>query len=158
MAVSTLKNIYGPLWPLGLIVVATKGTPVSIMSLVDATSANAPETASTAAGLQTTTTGMYEYASCAAYDILLTPMKSVNPVVANTGAIYVVMYPLRTAGTGNNADPGVLVMTIPPFTAGTLTPVHLSSTVGRLSSHFNPYNLYLDSDNNSDGAIVTLLI
>jgi hypothetical protein len=162
MAVSVVKAFYGPLWPLGIIVVGTSGTPVGIMSLVDAGSYNAPETASTAGGLDPYPQLQAEYANCAAYDVIITPMKSVGPVVANTGSIYVVMYPLRTgSGAGNKTDSGAIVLTIPPInfaSTGAPQPYHLSTCISGFQSKFNPYNLYLDADNSADGALVTLMI
>lgn len=152
MTLSIAKQPSGPLWPLGLIVVSSTGTPVSIMSLVDSTSLNAPDTATVAYG-PTTTATQYEYASVEVEDIIITPMKSVGPVVANTGAIYVILNKIG-AGTGNKTDSGATVMTIATGAA----PTHLKTMLSNLQSKINPYNIYIDADNSNDGALVTLLI
>jgi hypothetical protein len=44
VANSVCKDKQGPVWPLGNIIVAAAGTPVNIMSLVDASNVNQPET------------------------------------------------------------------------------------------------------------------
>lgn len=147
MPLSVLKNINGPDWPLGLITVAASGTPVGIMSLVDPNSYNAPETV--------TSTNTQEYSAGRCYDIIFWPVKSVNTVTANTGYIYIVRYSGRTVGTGNKADTGVMIATVP----NTQLPFHLSSVLpDSAPPKFNPYDYYIDADNTGDGALVTLLI
>ena len=44
MTLSVDKSYVGPIWCLGNIIVTVPGTPVSIMSLVDSSNANAPGT------------------------------------------------------------------------------------------------------------------
>jgi hypothetical protein len=143
MSLSVLQNRNGPLWPLGLITVAASGTPVGLMSLVDSSSYNAPETA--------TSTHTAEYASAQACDIIITPTKSIAPVTANTGAIYLL---LVGTGSNNKTDSGVIVLTI----ATSSGPVHLSTVISRLQAKFDAYQMYLDADNSGDGALVTLVI
>lgn len=143
---SVLKQIGGPDWPLGQIVVPTPGTPVGIMSLVDPTSVNAPQTQSSASSL--------EYTPARAMDIIITPVHSLAPFVANTGVIYLLRKNSATVGTGNRADPGVIVLAL-TATAG---PFHLSHASSTLEIRFNGYDYFLDADTASDGALITLLL
>jgi hypothetical protein len=143
MGNSIHKDIQGVDWPLGNIAVVTPGTYVSIMSLIDAASVNAPETA--------TTTSADEYTRVAS-QIIIGGFKagSTTKLVANTGNIYVVR--LATSGNGGLHDTGVIVMTIPSGVTGVLGSAALVRNV------FDLYRYYIDADNAGDGAQVTALI
>ncbi len=144
MANSVMKDKQGPDWPLGLIVVPTPGSPVSLMSLVDASNLDAP-------GTQTPgTSGSGEY-TVRAQQIIFQACKSVGPVVDNTGAIYIVRVG-QGAGTGNKADSGAIVAVIQPGFTFTLASAPLNRNV------FSPYRYRIDADTASDGCLVTLII
>lgn len=135
---------YGPDWPLGLITVATSGSPVNIMSVVDSANTDAPGTATPG------TAGAAEYSpNC--QQIIFTAIKSTGPVVDNTGAIYVVRAPVGT-GTGNKADTGAIVAIIQP--GGTFT----LGGPPAARQEFSPYRYWIDADTNGDGCIPVLII
>jgi hypothetical protein len=148
MGVTVHKDKQGPVWPLGQIAVATPGTQVSIMSLVDPSSVNAPETATPG------TVGSDEY-TCRAYAIIFMPFKAGSGTIlaANTSnkLVYVVRKP--TAGNGGTADTGVVVIALrpgdPPFV---LTGAALNRNM------FNLYEFFIDADSAGDGMQVTALI
>jgi hypothetical protein len=147
MALSVMKDRFGPDWPLGLITVAASGTPVNIMSVVDASNANAPQTATpTSSG----GVGGNEY-SVLCQQIIFQACKSVGPVVDNTGAIYVLRAPAGS-GTGNKTDSGVIVAILQPGQTYTL------GGPPRARQEFSPYRYWIDSDTSADGCLVTLII
>lgn len=138
---------FGPDWPLGLITVATSGTPVNIMSVVDSTNRNAPQTATpTTAGA----VGGNEY-SVLCQQIIFQAIKSVGPAVDNTGAIYIVRAPVGT-GTGNKADSGAIIKILQPGETFFLSSAPLKA------EEFGPYRYSIDADTNGDGCLVTLII
>lgn len=138
----------GPDWPLGAIAVPVPGTPVSIMSLVDATNVNAPETApsSTTPG---TATGDEYTASC--QQIMFQGFKSNagTGMVSNVGNIYIMR---KGPGTSNRTDFGAMVAVLPP--GQTL----FIASAPRNRDQFSPYRYYVDADNANDAVLVTLLI
>lgn len=144
MANSIHKDRFGPDWPLGLITVAASGTPVSIMSVVDPSSLNAPGTATPG------TAGANEY-SVLCQQILFTACKSVGPVVDNTGAIYVLRAPAGS-GTGNKTDSGVIIAIIQPGFTFALASAPMTRET------FSPYRYFIDADTTADGCLVTLII
>jgi len=133
----------GPDWPLGSIIVVTPGTPVSIMSLVDASNNNAPETG--------TTTSSDEYTALC-QQIMVQGFKSNAGVglTPNTGNIYVVRK--GTTGSGNKNDYGVIVLCVLPGQT------MFVSSAPRNRNEFSPYRYYIDADNANDAAQVTLWI
>lgn len=139
----------GPDWPLGLITVATSGTPVGIMSVVDPTGTAQPHTA-TPSVPPGTYEALPEY-TVAAQQIIFQAVKSTGPVVANTGAIYVVRQKVGS-GTGNKADTGSIVAIIQP--GGTF----ILGSSAQVVNVFSPYRYSIDADTNGDGCLVTLLI
>lgn len=144
MALSVQKDRFGPDWPLGLIVVAASGTPVNIMSLVDASNVNAPQTATPG------TAGANEY-TVLCQQIFFQAIKSTGPAVDNTGAIYI----LRAGaggGSGNKTDPGSIIKIIQPGETFYLSsaPLH--------AEQFNPYRYFIDADTNADACLCTLII
>jgi len=150
---SVHKDKYGPVWPLGLIVVVTPGTPVNIMSLVDAAKANAPETAVTFGP-----SANAEYTE-RAWKITFTACKAgaSHGLVANTGNIYI-MKP-GAQGAGNRDDYGsmVAVMTQGAATAGEFPEVVLDSAALNRNT-LSPYEFLIDADNAGDSCLVTLSI
>jgi len=148
MANSVEKLPYGPIWPLGNITVATPGTPVGIMSLVDPSAYNQPETPSS--------TNSYEY-TVAAQQILFIAQKpgASHGTQVNAGNVYLVMYAARTgSGAGNRDDMGTLIWTFANTAGSNL--FLASAPLDR--NKYNPYALYLDADNAGDGCSVSLLI
>lgn len=149
MANSLLLNPQGPVWPLGSIKVLTPGTPVNIMSLVDPTSLNAPETATPSA---TGPAGSDEYTR-RAYAIIFSGLKSggATRLSANSGTVYVILKPLAAAG--GSSDVGVIVIALrstdAPFL---LTAPALDHNI------FNLYEFYIDADQANDCCQVTALI
>lgn len=146
MTLSVQKDRFGPDWPLGLITVAASGSPISIMSLVDASSANAPQTATPTA---TGGVGGNEY-SVLCQQIIFEAIKSVGPAVDNTGAIYIVR--AGVAGLGNKTDSGSIIKILQPGETFFLSsaPLH--------AEQFSPYRYSIDADTNGDGCLVTLII
>lgn len=146
MANSVHKDRQGPVWPLGSIVVPTPGTYVSIMSLVDPTQANAPESPTPG------TAGADEYTS-RAQQIIFQGFKAgaVPPkLTANTGNVYVVRKAL--AGAGGASDIGTVVAVIAP--GG-------SFILGSAALNRNVYSLYeylIDADTANDACQVTAII
>ena len=132
----------GPDWPIGNIVVATPGTPVPIMSLVDAAAAGSPSTPTSS------TTDEYT-ATC--NQIVVQGFKGSAPMSINVGNVYLVRKGVGS-GTGNRADQGAIVLIIPPGQTGVLG----SSSL--VKNAFNPYRYYLDADNAGDAGQITLLI
>ena len=142
MANSVHLDKQGPDWPLGSIVVPTPGTPVPIMSLVDPAAAGSPSTPTS------TTTDEY---TVACNQIVVQGMKGNSPMVNNSGNVYLVRKGVG-AGTGNRADNGAIVLTIPPGQTGVL------GSAAVVKNAFNPYRYSLDADNANDAGQITLLI
>jgi hypothetical protein len=147
MANTVLQDRNGPDWPLGFINVVTPGTPVNIMSLVDATNVNDPATATPG------TAGANEYTP-RAYQINFTGVRlgASHGLRDNQANAYVVRFAAKGAGSGNYDDPGVIVAVIKPGQTFVLTAAALNRNV------FSPYRYYIDADTASDGALVTMLI
>lgn len=143
---SVMLDQFGPDWPLGMIVVATPGTPVSIMSLVDSASVNAPNTATT-----TGTAGEYEY-SPSVQQIIFQAVKAgaSHGVQNNTGNIYIVRKGVQ--GAGNRDDYGAMVFSLAPGANLFLSSAPLERNV------FSPYRYFVDADTAGDSALVTLII
>ena len=144
MANSVLQSRRGPIWPLGSIVVVTPGTPVNLMSLVDPTSVNAPQTATPG------TAGADEY-TVKCNQIIIQGVKSNagTGLANNTGNIYLI---LKGKGSNNRTDTGCIVVTIAAGQTFILAPSAQNAEV------FNPYLLFLDADNANDAGQVTLII
>jgi hypothetical protein len=143
---SVQKDRQGPDWPLGFIEVVTPGTPVSIMSLVDPTSVNAPESP--------TSTTSNEY-TVAAQQILFmgyTPFGTAtgHGLTFNIGNVYIMRRGVQ--GLGNRDDYGSLVKVLAPGETFYLASAALVRNV------YSPYRYYIDADNTTDGAIVTLIM
>lgn len=146
MADSVMLDTQGPDWPLGVIVVATPGTPVNIMSLVDSASVNAPNTATTVG-----TAKEQEYtARCNQIQFQAFKKGSSHGLALNTGNIYIVRQGVQ--GAGNRDDYGAIVWVLQPGQTWSLG----SPAANR--NGFSPYRYYIDADNASDAALVTLVI
>lgn len=146
MTASVQQDRSGPDWPLGFISVATPGTPVGMMSLVDPTGVNDP--ASPTPG----TSGADEY-TARAQQIMIQGMKpgASHGTANNTGNIYIVRKG-QGAGAGNRDDTGAIVATIAPGQTLFLASAPLNRNV------WSPYRYSIDADNAGDGAFVTLII
>ena len=145
MANSVYKNLTGPFWPLGNIVVPTPGTPVSIMSLVDPSSLLAPETP--------TSPSNPNWATVRFQQIFFAGLKAngaTSKLTNNAGNVYLVLKAL--AGAGGTQDVGVIIKTIIPGETFYLGSSALNRNV------FGPYELYIDADTPNDGCQVTGLI
>lgn len=142
MANSVMKDKQGPVWPLGQIIVVSPGTPVNIMSLVDSTFVNAPETPTPG------TSGAAEYTE-RCQQIQFQGYRS-NPAVVNVGNVYI----LKKGGTGtlNRSDTGAILWVLGPGLTWSLGSAALVRNV------FNPYEYFIDADNANDAAQVTLVI
>jgi hypothetical protein len=149
MTLSVQKDIHGPDWPLGLIVVPTPSTPISIMSLVDAANAYDPGTATPSTAVGAVYEALPEY-TVVAQQIIFQAVKSVAPYVANTGTIYIVRKGVGS-GSGNRTDSGSIVAMLQPGQSFFLSSAPLNRNV------FNPYRYFIDVDSANDGCLVTLL-
>ena len=141
MANSVLVIPQGPLWPIGLIVVASGGSPVGIMSLVDPNGDNDPNTPTSP------TTDEY---TRRCQQVLLQGFKQTGgaaPMVPNTGNVYI----LKRSTTASRDDAGSLLGILLPGGAFDVSTATLDRT-------FSPYDIVLDADNDGDSAIVSLVI
>lgn len=145
MANSIYKDRQGPDWPLGFISVATPGTPVEMMSLVDPTSVNDPSSATSATSDEYTPR---------AQQIIVQAFKpgAAHGMQPNTGNIYIVRDDGVGGGSGNRDDSGAIVVVLAPGQTWTLSSAPLNRNV------FSPYRYSVDADNAGDGALVTLLM
>ncbi len=144
MANSVLLDYQGPDWPLGFIAVATPGTVVGIMSLVDPTGKNNPNTP-TGPGINA-----LEY-SPQVYAVWFSGFKpGGGGMVFNTGNVYIMRKP-STGGAGDRTDTGAMVGVLQP---GQTFPLVISPATAR---GFSPYRYYLDADNAGDGALCTAI-
>jgi hypothetical protein len=146
MALSVAKDITGPIWPLGLIVVTVPGTPVAIMSLVDPSLVNAPSQAAS------TTNSTLEYTPACQQIQIQGFNAATHGLQNNTGNIYLVKKLEATAGGGNRDDYGVMVAVILPGQ----TLIYGSAATNL--NVFSPYQYYVDADNANDSALISLII
>lgn len=141
---TVLLDRNGPDWPLGFIVVPTPGTPVPIMSNVDATLINAPQTANPPSP-NSATRPSNEYTSTC-QQIMFQGYKSAAPALMNTGNVYIVRK------GGSKADTGTIVKILAPGETFFLASAALNLNV------FSPYRYEIDADTANDGALVTLIV
>jgi len=145
MALSTFIDFFGVDWPLGFVPVANNGTPVNIMSRVDANNNWAPQSANS------------EY-TVACHKVLLQGFKpgtNNNGMIPNSGFVYI----LRSLGPGNNnsggpqnrTDSGAIVQVLSPGGQVILPSDEYQGP------NITPYRYTLDCDTDGDGALVTLL-
>jgi hypothetical protein len=138
------KDKQGPIWPLGQIAVVTPGIPVSIMSLVDPTFVNAPESPTPG------TSGADEYTS-RAYAIIFMPFKASGSMLgANTASklVYVVR---KTIGSTSDTG-GIVIALRPGDPAFVLTGNPMERNI------FNLYAFFIDADSAGDGMQCTAII
>lgn len=146
MANTVQKSPNGPFWVLGNIAVATPGTPVPIMGLVDPTLINDPNNPTTPASMEYPPRGQaflmqgFNQGGLTAIGLRV-----------NTGNVYLIKRGTG-AGSGNREDAGVIVAVILPGTQQNLSAAALNLDV------FNPYDFYVDADNAGDGLQVTLIV
>lgn len=141
---TVLQDRNGPDWPLGFIVVSTPGTPVPIMSLVDASNVNAPQTATPPVPNSATRPSNEYTATC--QQIMFQGYKSAGPALMNTGNVYIVRK------GGSKADTGTIVKILAPGETFFLASAALNLNV------FSPYRYEIDADTANDGALVTLIV
>ena len=147
MGVSVHKDKQGPIWPLGQIAVVTPGTQVSIMSLVDSTNVNAPESPTPG------TSGADEYTSRAQQIIFQAYKAGAGTILAGNTTnklVYVVRKP--TPGNGGTGDTGVVVVALSPGQTFVLGSAALDRNV------YNLYEYFIDADTAGDGIQVTAII
>ena len=136
----------GPDWPLGFIKVVTPGTPVEVMSNIEATSPepNEPETLSSGGGDEYTVR---------AQQICFQGFKpgATHGMQNNGGNVYIMRDGVGS-GTGNRDDTGAMVFVLVPGATLFLASAPLNRNV------FSPYRYSIDADNAGDGALVTLII
>jgi hypothetical protein len=139
LALSVMRDIGGPDWPLGLITVAAPSTPVGVMSLIDAaaTDPDAPT--------------LWSDSSVRVQQLIFIAVKSVAPVVANAGAIYIVRK-AAPGGSGNRTDSGATVAILTPGQTFVLATPALSM------NSISPYRYFIDADNANDGCLVTAFV
>jgi len=142
MTLSLQRNFHGPLWPLGLISVATPGIPVGFMNLVDP--------AAYKTSVVTPTLGS-EYA-VRAHEMVIQAYKPglVHGMQFNSGNVYVLVAP--AGGSGNRDDSGSIITTLGPGQTMFLESAAMNFNV------WSPYTFFVDADNPGDGVMVTLII
>lgn len=137
----------GPDWPLGFIAVATPGTPVSIMSIVDAANSDAPATP-TPPVPNSATRPSNEYTATCQQIVFQGYKAGAGPPAAamNSGLAYIVRK------GGSNTDTGTIVKILAPGETFILASAALNLNV------LSPYRYQIDADNAGDGALVTLIV
>lgn len=146
---SVHKDRQGPVWPLGLIQVLAPGTPVNLMSLIDAALVNAPETATSAQA--------DEYTPRAYEIVFIACNPAANGVQVNRGNIYIMRKGVQ--GAGNRNDYGSMVAALPPGSStGVQFPTFRLTAAPMNRNVFSPYEFYIDADNANDGCLVFLNI
>lgn len=136
---TVLKDIHGPDWPAGWIVVVVGGTPVRLTSLIDPANLNAPETPSAVGALEYTPR----------YNQLIFQGYTHNKfgvIVPNSGNVYIVRK------GGSRADYGTIVAVVAP---GETLVFKAPATVQNV---FSLYRYWVDADWDIDGVFVTGLI
>ena len=143
MSLSVQRFYTGPAWPLGAIVVGNNGTPVNIMSLVDANNVNNPNTVtSNNTALQTEYTRACRGIAFQGYH----PGANNNGMVLNSNNVYILCAP--AGGTGNRADSGSMLKVLAPG-----ADYFIPSIIPGVDM-FSPYQFWVDADTNNDGALV----
>lgn len=144
MALSVLKRPGGPTWPVGFVNVSSNGTPVCIMNNVDANNNWSPS-ASPSPG----NPGPEYSIQCAGVAFqAYKPGNNNNGMVQNANNVYVLV---PGNGSANRSDSGAMMKVLFPGADYTLYASDFGLTL------FNPYELFLDSDVNGDGALCMLI-
>ena len=148
---TVVQNPQGITWPLGFISVATPGTPVGIMSLVDPNNNNAPGTP-TGRG-----SGVGEYTPVC-HKIWFQACRVGNNNVAitpSTGNVYILMANQNAAngtGPGNRSDTGVVLGILNNQLGFEQIP-----SMEFEGPTISPYAYAIDADNAGDGVLVTMI-
>lgn len=152
---SVVQDPFGCDWPLGFIAVGNIGTPVGIMSLVDANSINAPDHAPVGGWGAKPTQAEYSPTCHKVTFQGVRPGNNNNGMIVNSGSVYIMRSPgagtNNNSGPGNRSDSGAMVYVLFPGSSVTLPGLEMEG------STISPYRYSLDADNNGDGALVTLL-
>jgi hypothetical protein len=151
MALSVFQDPQGVEWPLGCITVATPGTPLNIMSLVDANNNNAP-------WAQTSPWSRGPEYTPRCHKIFLQGFHAAannNGMVINAGNVYI-MRALgpgnqNAGGPGNRSDSGAMVQVLTPGGGVTLPANELDLAT------ISPYRYTIDADVAGDGALVVAI-
>lgn len=148
MALSVMKVLNGVQWPLGFIPVATAGTPVNIMSRVDANNLYAPGTAPGPLG------AAYSARCHKIFFQGYSPGNNNNGMLPNSGNIYVLIAlgpgNSNSGGPGNRTDSGAMVLVVPPGGFAQMP----ADEIDR--APISPYGYAIDADVSGEGALVTL--
>jgi hypothetical protein len=142
---SVVKLTLGPAWPLGFVAVANNGTPVCIMTNVDANNRNAPWTSSN------NTTSEYTVNCKGVWFYGYKPGANNSGLVPNTGNVYISWNP-QANNNQNRNDYGAMVGLI-PANGGSFS---LPQSMADPNLRFSPYSYTIDADVNGEGAIVVL--
>jgi hypothetical protein len=145
VALSVYQDKQGPDWPLGFIKVATPGTPVELMSLVDPTGVNDPNAV-------TSSTSDEYTPRCQQIQIQAFKPGATHGMQLNAGNVYIVRDDGAGGGSGNRDDPGAIVTILAPGQTYFLASAPVNRNV------FSPYRYSVDADNANDGVLVTLII
>ncbi len=137
-SVITSRNL--PTWPLGFIAVPTPGTPVGLMSLVDANNTMAPNYVPAPGHEGSEYTPRFR-------SIQFQGQGNNAAVTPNTGNVYIIQ---PGNGSNNKSDLGAIVGTIYPN--GTYS---LPLSLGSAGMQLSPYSYKLDADVAGEGALVT---
>ena len=133
-----------PICSLGFVKVATAGTPVALSVNIDANNVNAPGTPT--AGPFPNNADEYT-PSFRGFQLQgFQPAANNNGMVPNAGYVYLLQ--AAAGGNGNRTDSGCMLAVLAPGGSVWYPP----DGTGR--DAFSPYTLYLDADNNNDGALV----
>lgn len=146
MPLSVQRSYTAAVWPIGYVNVPAAGTPVNIMSRIDANNVNAPGNPS-----NNTTVGTEYTRACRAIAFQgYQPGANNNGMIPNNGNVYI-MVAAAGNGSGNRTDSGSIIKVLPPggdFVLSAITP--------GWNDMFSPYSIFLDADNNNDGASVVI--
>lgn len=158
MANSVFQDPFGVDWPLGYVNVSAAGTPVNIMHNVDPNNNNTPSASSTPGSPATAS----EYTP-RCHKILFQGFKpggaNNNAMIPNTGYIYILraLGPnnQNSGGSQNRADTGAIVAMVAP---GNIAPYGIVIPADEVDlGTISPYRYTIDSDNNNEGCVVTLI-
>jgi len=139
-----------PLTPLGYINVPANGTPVCIMNLLDANNVNSPNTPNAPPALYPANGTEYTPTFRGLLIQGYKPNAGNNGLVANNGNVYL-LGPKQGSGAGNKSDYGAMLAVV----GGGVTLTFPVSPTGL--SRLSAYTLYIDTDNNNEGALITAI-
>lgn len=150
MATQSVRQDWnGPVWPLGLIVNVTPGTPINIMSLVDSTLKNDPNKSNAPGPANAPKASEYTQ-RC--QQIMFQAFKAnTDGLQNNTGNIYI-MRRGGSPGAANRDDYGSMVAVLTPGQTFVLASAPLNRNV------FSPYDYMIDADTAGDSCLVNLII